>query len=42
MLTGFIPANGALEKIVVNQYSDLRPAMLWLDLLDPTVCCTRN
>ena len=36
MLTGFIPAHGALEKIVVNQYADLKPAMLWLDLLDPT------
>src|SRR5258706_8285870 len=36
MLTGFIPANGSLAKTVVNQYSDLKPEMSWLDLINPT------
>src|SRR3954469_24233158 len=36
MLTGFIPANGSLTKIAVNQYSDLKPEMIWLDLINPT------
>ncbi|MEO8441650.1 MAG: CorA family divalent cation transporter [Betaproteobacteria bacterium] len=36
MLTGFIPANGSLTKIVVNQSSDLKPEMIWLDLTNPT------
>ncbi len=36
MLTGFIPANGSLAKTVVNQYSDLKPEMMWLDLTNPT------
>jgi len=36
MLNGFIPANGALTKTVVNQYADLKPEMMWLDLTNPT------
>jgi magnesium transporter len=36
MLTGFIPAGGSLTKAVVNQYSDLKPEMMWLDLTNPT------
>src|SRR5678815_1988318 len=36
MLSGFIPANGALTKTIVNQYADLKPEMMWLDLTNPT------
>jgi magnesium transporter len=36
MLTGYIPANGTLTKVTVNQYADLTPAMVWLDLTSPT------
>ena len=36
MLSGFIPANGALTKTLVNQYGDLKPEMMWLDLTNPT------
>ena len=36
MLTGFTLANGTLGKIVVNQYADIKPEMVWLDLNNPT------
>lgn len=36
MLTGYTITSGALSKVVVNQYADLKPEMVWLDLLDPT------
>lgn len=36
MLNGYLHANGALTRINVNQYSDLKPAMVWLDLNNPT------
>lgn len=36
MLTGYIPANGPLTRTTVNQYADLTPEMLWLDLNNPT------
>ena len=36
MLTGYTVANGALSKVAVNQYSDLKPEMVWLDLTTPT------
>jgi magnesium transporter len=36
MLTGYTIASGTLNKAAVNQYSDLKPEMVWLDLLNPT------
>ena len=36
MLTGYIPSNGVLDEISVNQYSDLKPELIWLDLTNPT------
>lgn len=36
MLTGYTIASAALTKVTVNQYADLKPAMVWLDLLNPT------
>ena len=36
MLTGFTTANGTLSRVAVNQYADLKPEMVWLDLLNPT------
>ena len=36
MLSGFVPANGALTKTIVNQYADLKPEMMWVDLTNPT------
>ena len=36
MITGYIPANGILTRVQVNQYSDIKPEMLWLDLNNPT------
>jgi len=36
MLTAYTTTNGTLNKVHVNQHSDLTPEMLWLDLVDPT------
>ncbi len=36
MLTAYIPANGTLNKVNVNQHTDLTPEMMWLDLTNPT------
>ena len=36
MLNGYLHANGALTRVNVNQYSDLKPEMVWLDLNNPT------
>jgi magnesium transporter len=36
MLTAYTLANGTLNKFNVNQYSDLKPDMVWLDLTNPT------
>jgi magnesium transporter len=36
MLTGYIPANGTLTRVNVNQYSDLKPEIMWFDLTNPT------
>jgi magnesium transporter len=36
MLNGYTAANGTLNKVTVNQYSDLTPEMVWLDLTNPT------
>jgi magnesium transporter len=36
MLTGYTAANGALTRTAVNQYSDLTPDMVWLDLTNPS------
>jgi magnesium transporter len=36
MLTGHTATNGALTRVTVNQYSDLNPEMVWLDLTNPT------
>ena len=36
MLTAYIPANGTLNKININQHTDLTPEMMWLDLTNPT------
>src|SRR5471032_923054 len=36
MLTGYTAANGTLVRVTVNQYSDLKPEMMWLDLTNPT------
>ncbi|HEV2007349.1 MAG TPA: CorA family divalent cation transporter, partial [Burkholderiales bacterium] len=36
MLTAYTRTNGTLTKVSVNQYSDLSPEMVWLDLLNPT------
>ena len=36
MLNGYLHANGALTRINVNQYADLKPEMVWLDLNNPT------
>ena len=36
MLTGYTIASAALTKVTVNQYADLKPEMVWLDLLNPT------
>jgi hypothetical protein len=32
MLTGYAVTNGIFTKVSVNQYSDLIPEMVWLDL----------
>ena len=32
MLTGYTIASAALTKVTVNQYADLKPEMVWLDL----------
>ena len=36
MLTGYTIASAALTKVTVNQYADLKPEMVWLDLLNRT------
>jgi magnesium transporter len=36
MLTAYTATNGTLNKIQVRQHSDLTPAVLWLDLVNPT------
>ncbi len=36
MLTAYTTTNGTLSKTSVNQYSDLKPEMVWLDLNNPT------
>jgi magnesium transporter len=36
MLTAYVATNGTLNKIGVNQQSDLPGDMLWLDIHDPT------
>jgi magnesium transporter len=36
MLTAYTAANGTLNKVAVNQLSDLTADMIWLDLNDPT------
>ena len=36
MLTAYIPSNGVLRKIAVNQAADLTAEVMWLDLYNPT------
>ena len=36
MLTAYTVANDTLNKVTVNQYTDLTPDMVWLDLTNPT------
>jgi magnesium transporter len=36
MLIAYTSANGAFNKVSVNQRSDLTPEMVWLDLMSPT------
>ena len=36
MLVAYATANGAFNKVSVNQHSDLTPEMVWLDLVSPT------
>ena len=36
MLTGYTSANGTLSRVAINQYADLKPEIVWLDLLNPT------
>ena len=36
MLTAYTTTNGALNKVAVNQFSDLTPDVIWLDLHNPT------
>jgi magnesium transporter len=36
MLSGYTSANGILTRVTVNQYADLKPDMVWLDLTSPT------
>jgi magnesium transporter len=36
MLTAYTTANGALNRVAVNQLSDLTADMIWLDLSNPT------
>ena len=36
MLTAYTITNSTLGKIVVNQYADIKPDMVWLDLNNPT------
>jgi magnesium transporter len=36
MLTGYTATNGTLTRVTVNQFSDLKPEMVWLDLTNPT------
>ncbi len=36
MLTGYTLVNGTFQKVAVNQYADLKPEMVWLDINNPT------